>query len=279
MRAWGWSGLVLWLLGSATAAAQTPWPRPAWTPSTPSVLVPSQRLDRSGDAAGTAPDDATASGRRRYVVPVLLSLVVPGAGEIASGHWLRGLPLVAAEAATWVAYAHFDREGHTIRDQFEAFADAHWDTDRWYNNLNTYYNPDSPDYIQDAPHLWAPEPNTCNCSPPFIPYEDDPQEYYENAGKYKHFYPGWDDWETSQPKDDPAIHTTPNRERYVAMRIDSNNNFDIAGRMLGVAAITRVASVLQSIWLVRSAGREDGLRLEPVTFGGLGSGLRLSQRF
>ena len=36
----------------------------------------------------------------RYVLPVALSAVVPGMGEIVTGHWLRGLPWLWPRSAT-----------------------------------------------------------------------------------------------------------------------------------------------------------------------------------
>src|SRR2546425_6384164 len=77
----------------------------------PNPLGPALRLEPallegpgSGAAPGTASGNLTGS-HRRYVLPVVLSALVPGAGEISTGHWLRGLPLVAADVATWLGYS------------------------------------------------------------------------------------------------------------------------------------------------------------------------------
>ena len=239
--------------------------RPA--PAAPATaLVPSRRIDAFLQPATPGATLATSSPTR-YAVPMLLSAVVPGAGEISLGHWWRGLPLVAVDVATWLGYAHYESEGKSLRDQFQMYADAHWSQDRWLANLplledGKYYDPDDP-------------PWHCRCSPPYIPADEDLREYYENLGKYRHFYPGWDDWTPTYDPEDPLSH----RRIYSELRIDSNRNLDNASRLLGVAALTRVVSVIQSFWLVRHDSRSDILRFEPVAFGGMGSGMRVVARF
>jgi hypothetical protein len=280
--------------GDAATRPLAPWLRGGLLQQAEhSPLLPSLRLDRAGTSMLDA-GQTTTSDRSRYVLPVLLSLAVPGTGEISMGHWWNGLPLLAADVATWFAYAHYENEGQEMRDAFEAYADEHWhegwyevagdSMPGWRQQMARYYDPASPDFVPNSREHWVPEPGGelgdgyCDCSPPYIPYEEDPQEYYENAGKYQHFFPGWDDWVA--PATGPDIPDSPNRRTYVAMRIDSNESFDNANTMLGVAVVTRVVSALQSIWLVRREGRDDGLRFEPVTFGkGMGSGLRLLHRF
>ncbi|MFQ5598972.1 MAG: hypothetical protein ACE5G2_00305 [Candidatus Krumholzibacteriia bacterium] len=236
-------------------------------------LVPRLLVEGVSTRPGVAPAASASSSRSRYVLPVLLSAVVPGAGEIATGHWWNGLPLVAADVATWLGYAHFEAEGDRLRDEYQQFADRHWAFDRWQQKLEQHFHENSA-----GPFWWNEEaPHNCECSPPFIPPEEDLREYYENLGKYPHFWPGWEMWEYNAA--DPRSSDSPLRLQYVGMRIDSNGNYDNATRMLGVAALTRVASVIQSIYLVHRDARREGLVIEPVTFGGFGSGIRLKARF
>ena len=62
------------------------------------------------------------------------------------------------------------------------------------------------------------------------------------------------------------------------MRIASNDSYDNADQLLSVAAITRVVSVVQCIWLVHRDANRTKLSVEPM-FGRLGPGLRLRARF
>jgi hypothetical protein len=176
------------------------------------------------------------------------------------------------DVATWIGYAHYDSEGERLRSDFIAFADAHWSEADWRERLT-----DTRWWSDSAPY-------NCDCSPPYIPKEEDAREYYENLGKYRHFYPGWDDWpryvtgpgeEENYPWDDPNTR----RRQYVDMRIESNSNFDKANNMLALAAVNRVVSVIQSLWLVHNDRRSQGVMIEPFTFEGFGSGIRLKASF
>ncbi len=234
-------------------------------------LVPSLRF---GLAQSTSSTSAASSARSRYALPMVLSALVPGAGEIASGHFWRGLPLVAIDVATWLGYAHSQSEGNEWQDTYEAFADLHWDEARWQTNLE-FAASDSA-----GPNPWSPywdtsSPHNCDCSPPYIPRQEDEREYYENLGKYNHFFPGWADWNLQYDPESSASL----RRQYVDMRIQSNDNYENAHTLLGIAAATRILSVIQSFWLVRRDGREEGLSLQPMTYKGLGTGLRLKWSF
>jgi hypothetical protein len=96
--------------------------------ASPATLRPPARFGVLATSPATDVPDASADpeDHRRYVLPVLLSAVVPGAGEIATGHFWRGLPLVAADVATWLVHANYEQKGRDWRDKYEAFADAHW---------------------------------------------------------------------------------------------------------------------------------------------------------
>jgi hypothetical protein len=259
----------------ATAAADT-FGFGAAVPPVPVALEPSGRLQRvalAGEGGGEGEGDpGTRTRRGRYALPMLLSAIVPGTGEIVTGHLWNGLPLVAADVATWLGYAHYQSEGDTWKDTYEAFADAHWDEGRWQQGLA--HADSMPPNPWDS--YWDPSaPYNCDCSPPYIPRSEDEREYYENLGKYNHFFPGWEDWTLAYDPESPASL----RRQYVDMRIESNDNYENADTMLGVAAATRLLSIIQTYWLVRRDGRSDGLFVEPVTFRGRGSGMRLKWSF
>jgi len=234
-------------------------------------LVPSLRFGLDQSTTSTTPPSTS---RSRYALPMVLSAIVPGAGEIASGHLWHGLPLVAIDVATWLGYADAQSEGNELQDAYEAFADLHWNEARWTTNLE-FAASDSA-----GPNGWSSywdpaSPHNCDCSPPYIPREEDEREYYENLGKYNHFFPGWEDWNLEYDPESPAAL----RRQYVDMRIQSNDNYENAHTLLGIAAATRILSVIQSFWLVRRDGREEGLSMQPMTFKGLGTGLRLKWSF
>ena len=246
---------------------------------------------QSGGAGSAAVVTPEVTNRKRYIVPVVLSALVPGTGEMATGHFWRGLPLLALEIATWTAHAHYEEEGRNARDQYQAFADTHWHTtgdangngvidagterNGWQENLEDYYGP-----TQSDPNYqwWDPNaPYECTC--PFIPKEEDPQHYYENIGKYRYYWMGWEDWSNAgtEPRnwDSAAMRATYNN-----MRIESNDAFDTSRNMIVVAMANRMLSVAQSVYLVRRDGREQGsLSIRPMKVQGMGAGLELRLQY
>lgn len=242
-----------------------------------STLLPPLRLDALAQTTGAAPDPAPGTDwdtHTRYVVPVLMSAVVPGTGEMVTGHFWRGLPLLAADVATWFGYAHYREEGRDWRAQYEQYADTHWKYDKWNQELEAYYGPTQPD-----PKLqWydPTEPDSCTCL--FISKEEDRQHYYENIGKYRFFWMGWDDWSynTADPKNSDSQE---HRRVYSDMRIESNDNFDHATSLVVVAMATRLVSVVQTVFLVRSDLRAERLVFEPRALPGPGTGFALTYHY
>ena len=246
---------------------------------------------QSGGAGGDAAVTPEVTNRKRYIVPVVLSALVPGTGEMATGHFWRGLPLLALEIATWTAHAHYEEEGRNARDRYQSFADAHWritgdvngngvidagtESDAWQENLEQYYGPSQPD-----PDLrwWDPTaPYECTC--PYIPKEEDPQHYYENIGKYRYYWMAWDDWSYNDavPRNSDSA---ARRAEYNSMRIESNDAFDTSRNMIVVAMANRMLSVAQSVYLVRRDGREQGsLSIQPMKVQGMGAGLELRLKY
>ena len=280
-RLWIGFSIVAGLATGALAQATPGWQVP------PNPLLPARSLAllQETEEAGETAVESPGPSNSRYVLPVLMSAVVPGMGEIVTGHWLRGLPFVAVDIATWVLYAHYETEGRDWRSTYEAFADAHWrytgdtngngnidvdETPGWQENLRDYYDGQyglNYDY-------WDPS-SPYNCTCPYIPKEEDKQHYYENIGKYLYYYPGWDDWEWNG---DPATSDSRSRRlEYGEMRQESNTNFDNATNMIVVAMATRLASMVQTVLLMRNDTRNVELR--PMRFSGRGAGLRIAYRY
>jgi hypothetical protein len=252
----------------------------------PNPLLPRPSLAALGEPppSAAAPPATSGTSNSRYVLPVLLSAIVPGAGEISIGHWKRGVPLVAVDVATWILYGHFHTEGEDWRSTYEAFADAHWhetgdvngngtidvgsEIPGWQENLRDYYDGQYGSiYNFYDPNL----PYSCTC--PYIPKEEDKQHYYENIGKYLYYYPGWDDWAWNG---DPATSDSARRIEYYGMRTESNDNFDHATTMVYVGMATRIVSMAQTVLLMR---RDSRFEVRPMRTVGRGAGLKVAFRY
>jgi hypothetical protein len=270
--------LAVVAMAPATADASE-WlaPPPAPASEMQATVAPSLRLDRFSDPSEPAVPGTSVS-RRTYLLPALASAILPGAGEIATGHIWNGIPLLAAEVAIWIGYAHYNNEGNQLRSDYEVFADQHWDYNRWQQNLEENFNPDpnQPGGADPPPFWWNPTdyPGGCDCSPPYIPKSEDPQEYYENAGKYRHFWPGWQDWvyNANDPLNSDSVGL---RAEYISMRNRSNDAFDNAGTMIGLALVTRAISVAQTLWLVRRDS-QSAFNVAPTYSRYKGAGMKLT---
>jgi hypothetical protein len=229
-------------------------------------------LDRQGETGGvgggSALADAGEGGHRGAALPMAMSFVLPGLGEAWLGH-KRGYALMAIDVASWVGVAHYASEGNRKRDEYYAYADAHWTEARLAAAYGaslpgTFYFPYT-DYT--ALPLW-------------VSVEDDRREYYENLGKWDPFVFGWDDFPETDPMNfadlapftyqdlkDPRV--SPHREVYRAMREDSNRQFTNRDRLLYLNMVTRLFSIFEVAYLQGLLGGGPGDQLaiagHPVT--------------
>jgi hypothetical protein len=177
--------------------------------------------------------------------PLLYSALVPGTGELSMGYEKRGIALIAAEALAWTGYFKNHSEGMDERDEYEAYADAHWTESKWVNdfpNINATSVEDIEEYGQasSGSGVW---PGYI----PYIPKSQDKQHYYENLGKYDWYISGWDDW---VPTTQPYEHDTENRTTYRSMRQKSNNSLDDADSFLWISFAARAFSLAETAIII-----------------------------
>lgn len=242
--------------------------------------------DEIGGSAGAADRDVVSGAGGSKVWPLLMSVVVPGAGEIYLGHETRALPLLALDIVGWLGVKKYHDEGHDLRDQYYAYADAHWSEQKLeaafgvpvddysgsYYFPNVSRDPDTGLYRTSLP-LW-------------VSAEADRREYYENLGKWDQFIFGWDDFVDPREFMDPdplqgditALQdprASLHRQEYRRLRNLSNDKFTKRDRFLYLNMATRLFSVFQVAWLegllgggpdspMRVAGHPVRLITEPI---------------
>ncbi len=165
----------------------------------------------------------------------LMSLVVPGLGELYYGAEKRGIAFLAVEAGSWTTYASWLHRGRTIERGFRAFADQHW-SESSYRAWDT--NTPQSFYIRTE-HLPTKQ--------------EDTQQYYELIGKYDQFVFGWDDGKDAQGKlvgTDYSIHPSKvisaNRLYYEGERNRSNRYLKRATGILGLVVVNHLASAVDA---------------------------------
>jgi hypothetical protein len=209
--------------------------------------MPARNLE--GGPSGLWLGGGSSSSRHKYL-PVLLSLLVPGAGEIYTGHYVRGAALLAAEVSAWTGYVYYHGKGLDSRDAYERFADAHWDYDKWIldHPATQGLSAEDRDFAaldsigrNDWTDLW-PGYHTWHSK------EEEKQNYYETIGKYDWFISGWEDWD---PDAEPWAHDTGLRTTYRSMRRASNEQMDKADKFIYLSIAARVVSLVEMVLLTR----------------------------
>lgn len=235
--------------------------------------------DEFGGGGGAIDPAAADFGeeRRGGVVPVLASLVLPGAGEAMLGH-TRGYFMMALDIFAWTQVAKNHGDGNDLREEYYAFADAHYTDGR----LAEAYLASSLDPERDGMgEVYFPTIGTIvdstglNALPLYVTKAEDRREYYENLGKWDQFVFGWDDFLSPQsyaqlPGNEDYVPTenskidfanpwvSENRESYRLLRDASNDAFKSRDRWLTLNLGLRVFSVLQTAWLEGLLGGGGG---------------------
>jgi hypothetical protein len=184
------------------------------------------------------------------------------------GH-TRGYFMMALDIFAWTQVARNHKDGNDLRDEYYAFADAHYSDGR----LAEAYLASSLDTERDGMGvLYFPGIGTIADStgldalPLYVTKEEDRREYYENLGKWDQFVFGWDDFLSPQsyaqlPENAGYIPTenskidfanswiSENRTAYRLMRDASNDAFKTRDHWLILNLGLRVFSVLQTAWL------------------------------
>ncbi len=219
------------------------------------------KRDESVEVSGLEPVGLGMSG----ALPVLMSLVLPGAGEVAMGY-KRGYVMAAADIFAWTQVSKYHDEGGDLRDEYIAFADAHYSDDLLVAGYYPGGAPIDSGYRDGQGELYFPAVGPISSVdeldrlPLYVTKEDDFREYYENLGKWDQFIFGWDDY--IRPDDYPGYTPTgdravdlqqpwvsANRELYRVMRGESNDAYKTRDRWLYMNIGLRMVSVLQVAYL------------------------------
>jgi len=211
---------------------------------------------------------------------LLLSAIMPGAGELYAGSPLKAIFFFGLEIGAWTGVAIYQAEGKDQEDQFQNYADSHWSRGRywfWLETLPSWTIPNS-DPIQ-IPELADPQRGIDEWFFPFEDYENfedengfthnlpptDDQQYYEMIGKYMtQFGPGWDDaWYNGLPPNSPnypyiwsEMTKTDNSDYYMDMRYKSNQALDKAALFFQIVMLNHVFSALDAGFTVRAKNRK-----------------------
>ena len=219
--------------------------------------------------------------------PLLLSLVLPGAGQYynKSPLWESAMYL-GVEAISVAGWFHFNGEADVLKNNYQMFADENWNLQTWY-----YFTLNGPDNRQEYDgrawtendfkamrdyegthhltlHLTGElaalygEFVSSDSLGVLSQYLDTgninvvrDRHFYENVGKYDQFVGGWSDintdwyWEEKDVGDSiEIVIKTPMKANYLDQRFESNQMLTFAKYSVSVLMFNHVVSGLAAVW-------------------------------
>lgn len=234
----------------------------------------------------TAPDSNVGAMNEAKLVPgkaLLLSAILPGAGQYYAKSPIMAGVFLALEIGAWTGVAIYHKDGMDKEGQYIAYANAHW---TYYSqsgdNLSAYLNYEywaassygrtdvlGDEYNKPGSSVETWMELSWDEKLPYLPengftHELEPdnkdQQYYEMIGKYNQFYAGWpasgDGYGGSDKRYDTGVnaqHWTTGwniknsyRETYLNLRKDSNDALEMSKNFTMVVLVNHLASALHA---------------------------------
>jgi len=209
------------------------------------VLVTLTLLAQLNISVGAELPVITNDKPKSIVKAVLLSGLLPGAGEYYAGSRGRTKLFLATETLVWGAYLGFTYYGRRVRDDYRTYAasqagaDVDLHSEEYYNAMEKYTS--SEEYNTDVRRQAR------------MLYPDSPEEqlaYYREKG-----YFGDQEWEWKSESQ---------WIEYRELRVKSRNAFQRAIYMTGLAVLNRGLSMIDSFYLVKAYNESSiGLEIKP----------------
>lgn len=215
---------------------------------------------------------------KKVWLATLLSATVPGAGQIyADAPLWRTILYGGIEATAWSLYFVYEAKGDKGLNDFQNYADAHWDVTRYVSWIADNYQRWSDQDVDKGAAAQALAAIYRSNDPKLPPWEriDFSQlnrleravrqsfshtlpphgdgQYYEEVGKYTQYRAGWDDHDAigdTLAYDNSKV-TQRNRD-YTLAREQTNTYYDYATAAVGVLLLNHVASMLDALLQARS---------------------------
>jgi len=201
------------------------------------------------------------SSKKSPMFAGLLSLLVPGAGEIYSEEYLKAGIFLALEAAVLTTAVIYDNKGDRKTNEFQDYADAYtsdpvtghfWSVVYYANWLIREKGADpsirTDNWDIDDTRLppwervnWT-QLNAAETGHALPPHGE--QQYYELIGKYHQYSSGWNDFTGGGNKD----QVSSNLLFYSGMRGDANDFYSVASTAVIGIYVNHFLSALDAVW-------------------------------
>lgn len=192
--------------------------------------------------------------KKSPVLAGVLSLLIPGAGEIYTEEYLKAGIFIAIEAAVITTAIIYDKKGDDKTVEFQNYADENWSVNKYAEwtlthlpTLNSSLNAaDFNVFNTDGSVNWS-ELNRLEraigkgYSHSLPPYGD--QQYFELIGKYPQYSAGWNDFNSDDYHD-----SSPNFLFYAGERGKANDLYNISSKAVIGIYINHFLSTLDAVW-------------------------------
>lgn len=192
--------------------------------------------------------------KKSPVLAGVLSLLVPGAGEIYTEEYLKAGIFIAIEAAVITTAVIYNKKGNDKTVEFQNYADENWSVNRYAEwtlthlpTLNASLNAaDFNVFNTNGSVNWS-ELNRLEraigkgYSHSLPPYGE--QQYFELIGKYPQYSAGWNDFNSDDYHD-----SSPNFLFYAGERGKANDLYNIASKAVIGIYINHFLSTLDAVW-------------------------------
>lgn len=200
---------------------------------------------------------------RSPFISAVLSLAVPGAGEVYTESYIKAGIFLVAEVVGWYFNIKYNKKGDDQTDLFQNYADARWSVVRyaeWLNKFRKNFNGGDNPNLKDI----SINPNTSlppwervdwdamraieSAIPEFshrLPPHGD-QQYYELIGKYQQYNHGWDDSDPTTYK--YYENLSLNFLLYSQMRGTANDYYNTAKTVVTLIVINHILSAADAAW-------------------------------
>ncbi|RPI70719.1 MAG: hypothetical protein EHM47_11630 [Ignavibacteriales bacterium] len=201
----------------------------------------------------------------------LMSLVVPGAGEVYAGEYWKAAAFIVLEAAVITTAVIYDGKGDDQTEKFENYADENWSVVDYAEWLGDYKEADIDKIIilgtEGLPpwqrvnwaELNAAERHAATLGVGFThtlpPYGD--QQYYELIGKYHDYSPGWNDFSG----DGNTNLLSPNFKFYSKERGKANDFYSVAKTAVIGIYLNHFLSALDAAWSTISYNKSLAVKM------------------
>ena len=234
---------------------------------------------------------------------LVMSLTVPGLGQLYAGSKKKAALFAALELAGWATWRQMVVSGEDQLSKYEDFADTHWDIYQWWQRTSLLTSKYADVACHGTHHLRLLLPGEAVVTSDSLcsgwiegATVIANHEFYENIGKYDQFVAGWDDlfdadgnpawWEREKSVGDSVevLVMTERRDEYLSMRQEYNSLLQVASYAVSAIMFNHLISAIDAFretnrrWGSPEIETSVGLFFSPVARRGVG-GIALAVRW